>query len=231
MLKFFSGFVSGVVFIFIVGFFYNESYIQDSEVVTGQNTEDLIAETYKSNEQVIKEKEEKENKGDNESKDSTEDKENTESNESTEDNVSTVAKVYLDFMFTYSPAKTQDLTSLNDQEKVKLLQEYKNAYDISIFLNTDSLTTEQQLEIYHRLYFFKSDSNEQEHFEKFSIKNSDVELKDNDTSAFISSSSIKVSGTNSSGKKVIDKPLPNFPDLELSLTSSGWKINADTFLS
>lgn len=216
MLKFFSGFVSGVVFIFIVGFFYNESYIQDSEVVTGQNTEDLIAETYKSNEQVIKEKEEKEN---------------TESNESTEDNVSTVAKVYLDFMFTYSPAKTQDLTSLNDQEKVKLLQEYKNAYDISIFLNTDSLTTEQQLEIYHRLYFFKSDSNEQEHFEKFSIKNSDIELKDNDTSAFISSSSIKVSGTNSNGKKVIDKPLPNFPDLELSLTSSGWKINADTFLS
>lgn len=226
MLKFFSGFVSGVVFIFIVGFFYNESYIQDSEVVTGQNTEDLIAETYKSNEQVIKEN--SENKGDNESKDSTDDKE---SNESTEDNVSTVAKVYLDFMLTYSPAKTQDLTSLNDQEKVELLQEYKNAYDISIFLNTDSLTTEQQLEIYHRLYFFKSDSNEQEHFEKFSIKNSDIELKDNDTSAFISSSSIKVSGTNSSGKKVIDKPLPNFPDLELSLTSSGWKINADTFLS
>lgn len=213
MLKFFSGFVSGVVFIFIVGFFYNESYIQDSEVVTGQNTEDLIAETYKSNEQVVKEKE------------------NKESNESTEDNVSTVAKVYLDFMFTYSPAKTQDLTSLNDQEKVELLQEYKNAYDISIFLNTDSLTTEQQLEVYHRLYFFKSDSNEQEHFEKFSIKASDIELKDNDTSAFISSSSIKVSGTNSSGKKVIDKPLPNFPDLELSLTSSGWKINADTFLS
>lgn len=231
MLKFFSGFVSGVVFIFIVGFFYNESYIQDSEVVTGQNTEDLIAETYKSNEQVIKEKE---NKGDTENTESTESKENTEgkeSNESTEDNVSTVAKVYLDFMFTYSPAKTQDLTSLNDQEKVELLQEYKNAYDISIFLNTDSLTTEQQLEIYHRLYFFKSDSNEQEHFEKFSIKTSDVELKDNDTSAFISSSSIKVSGTNSSGKKVIDKPLPNFPDLELSLTSSGWKINADTFLS
>lgn len=228
MLKFFSGFVSGVVFIFIVGFFYNESYIQDSEVVTGQNTEDLIAETYKSNEQVIKEKE---NKGDKESTGDTGDKENTESNESTEDNVSTVAKVYLDFMFTYSPAKTQDLTSLNDQEKVELLQEYKNAYDISIFLNTDSLTTEQQLEIYHRLYSFKSDSNEQEHFEKFSIKNSDVKLKDDDTSAFISSSSIKVSGTNSSGKKVVDKPLPNFPDLELSLTSSGWKINADTFLS
>ena len=225
MLKFFSGFVSGVVFIFIVGFFYNESYIQDSEVVTGQNTEDLIAETYKSNEQVVKEKENNESTGD------TGDKENTESNESTEDNVSTVAKVYLDFMLTYSPAKTQDLTSLNDQEKVELLQEYKNAYDISIFLNTDSLTTEQQLEIYHRLYFFKSDSNEQEHFEKFSIKTSDIELKDNDTSAFISSSSIKVSGTNSSGKKVVDKPLPNFPDLELSLTSSGWKINADTFLS
>lgn len=225
MLKFFSGFVSGVVFIFIVGFFYNESYIQDSEVITGQNTEDLIAETYKSNEQVVKEKENKENTGD------TGDKENTESNESTEDNVSTVAKVYLDFMFTYSPAKTQDFSMLGEEEKVSLLQSYKNTYDISIFLNTDSLSTDQQLEIYHKLYSFKSDSNEQQHFEKFSIKNSDVELKDNDTSAFISSSSIKVSGTNHLGKKVVDKPLPNFPDLELSLTSSGWKIKADTFLS
>lgn len=213
MLKFFSGFVSGVVFIFIVGFFYNESYIQDSEVVTGQNTEDLIAETYKSNEQVVKEKE------------------NKESNESTEDNVSTVAKVYLDFMFTYSPAKTQDFSMLGEEEKVSLLQSYKNTYDISIFLNTDSLSTDQQLEIYHKLYSFKSDSNEQQHFEKFSIKNSDVKLEDDNTSAFISSSDIKVSGTNSYGKKVIDKPLPNFPDLELSLTSSGWKINADTFLS
>lgn len=136
----------------------------------------------------------------------------------TYDDITIVTTAFYDFVLKTESKPEKDITPELTLEKLE------QHYDAGILFNYDTMTIEDKLLLYDAIYNAKN-TNSKHKYDSFVIDKSQIELNKSDNKAIVPGEAIKVSGTNAAGKKVVNKPIPNLADINLTLTDDGWKID------